>query len=479
MSAVERIAKNTLVLISGEIIGKILALIFTIYAARYLHAEGFGVLSFALAFTGMFGIFADIGFYELIVREVARDKRLVEKYLGNVALIKTIMVTVIFGIMCLTINLMGYPFQTILVVYIVGLAVVLDTFCILFNAIFQAFEKMEYISIGKIIRNSLLLIGAFVAVLNKLDILAFATLYLLANSALLCYNVTIALKRFARPKFDIDIEFWKWLIKEGVFFWASGVFVVIINQIDQVMLSFMVGDAAVGLYSAAYRIVFTLNFIPMMFISAIYPVTSRLYLSSRDSLREVVERSFKYLLITGLVMVVLLTSFGDYIIFHIFGEEYLPSVACLKILVWAELFVFLNVCYGNLFKSTNRQIFVMYQTMFATFLNVILNLILIPKLSYTGASYATLATRFFSFIFYSAIVMKSEYSFSGKLINDFTKIVVLTAMVWVPLLFAGFDRAFALVYSLIFPLILLYLGVIDDVDRKIAKDIFSLIRRWK
>ena len=73
MSTVRRVAKNTLVWFFGDIVGRILSLAFVIYAARHLHAEGYGILSFALAFTGMFGILSDIGFYELIVRGVARD----------------------------------------------------------------------------------------------------------------------------------------------------------------------------------------------------------------------------------------------------------------------------------------------------------------------------------------------------------------------------------------------------------------------
>jgi len=68
MSTVRRIAKNTLFWPFGEIVGKILSLTFVIYAAKYLHAEGYGILSFALAFTGI-GILSDIGFYELIVRK--------------------------------------------------------------------------------------------------------------------------------------------------------------------------------------------------------------------------------------------------------------------------------------------------------------------------------------------------------------------------------------------------------------------------
>ena len=88
MSTVRRVAKNTLVWFFGDIVGKILSLAFVIYAARYLHAEGYGILAFALAFTGMFGILSDIDFYELIVRRVARDKSVAGKYIGSVIILK-------------------------------------------------------------------------------------------------------------------------------------------------------------------------------------------------------------------------------------------------------------------------------------------------------------------------------------------------------------------------------------------------------
>jgi len=44
------------------------------YTARYLGAESFGILSFALAFTGILGVFADLGLCQLTVREIAWAK---------------------------------------------------------------------------------------------------------------------------------------------------------------------------------------------------------------------------------------------------------------------------------------------------------------------------------------------------------------------------------------------------------------------
>ena len=72
----QRIAKNTGVLLASQVVSYIIGFFFVMYTARYLGVEGFGILSFALAFTGIFGVFTDLGLHQLTVREVARDKSL-------------------------------------------------------------------------------------------------------------------------------------------------------------------------------------------------------------------------------------------------------------------------------------------------------------------------------------------------------------------------------------------------------------------
>ena len=57
MNTIQRIAKNTGVLLFAQIASYILGFFFVMYTARYLGAEGFGILSFALAFTGIFSVF--------------------------------------------------------------------------------------------------------------------------------------------------------------------------------------------------------------------------------------------------------------------------------------------------------------------------------------------------------------------------------------------------------------------------------------
>ena len=90
MNTVQKIAKNSLVLLASNIISKILGFFYVMYIVRYLGAEGFGILSFTLAFAGIFGVFNDLGLNLLTVREVTRDKSFAGKYLDNICVVHLI-----------------------------------------------------------------------------------------------------------------------------------------------------------------------------------------------------------------------------------------------------------------------------------------------------------------------------------------------------------------------------------------------------
>ena len=91
MNPVQRLAKNTVVLICSDIICKVLGFFYVTYTVRDLGATAFGILSFAIAFTGIFGVLTDIGLEQLTIREVARDKSIGKKYVANIIVMKTIL----------------------------------------------------------------------------------------------------------------------------------------------------------------------------------------------------------------------------------------------------------------------------------------------------------------------------------------------------------------------------------------------------
>jgi len=432
MGTTQRIAKNTGVLLLADAIGKIFMFFFVIYTARYLGVAGFGILSFALAFTGIFGIFSDLGLQQLAIREIARDRSLARKYLGNVAGMKIILVTITFSLIALTINLLGYPEETIRVVYLIALNIIFTAFTGMFNSIFQAFEKMEFVSVGRILNSVLLLSGALFAINQGFSVVGFASLYFLVSVIVLVYSFIVCVWKFVLLEMEVDLGFWKLTIKEALPFGLSGIFVAIYFWIDSVMLSLMKGDEVVGWYNAAYRLVYVLLFIPAAYFSSIYPIMSRFYKTSEDSLRFSYKKSLKYIMIVAYPIVICVTFFAPKIILLIFQEEFIPSIPALQILVWAVFFSFLAHATVYTLNSINRQIIYTKITFLAMVLNVALNLVFIPIFSFIGASFTTLFAEFlgFSLMFYYLKRYFGDsvrYSFMAKFI--FVMLIVSTILI--------------------------------------------------
>lgn len=87
MSQVRTLARNTLFLLLATVFTNVAAFVWNVYLARYLGTAGFGILSTALALTGIFSILADLGIGTYLTREIARDPtgagELVAAGLGN------------------------------------------------------------------------------------------------------------------------------------------------------------------------------------------------------------------------------------------------------------------------------------------------------------------------------------------------------------------------------------------------------------
>ena len=241
-----------------------------------------------------FGVITNFGLDPLTVREVARDKSLARKYLANGIALKLIFGALTFLIVSLVVNLLGYPEITRKVVYIITVSTIIVGISNLFNDIYQAFEKMEFMSTGEMLNSIMLFVFAIYIIKLKLDVVYFAITYLIVKLIVLSYHIIVTTWKFLKPKIEIELGFWRSVVKEAFPFALSSIFVNIYFWVDSVMLSYIKGNEVVGIYNAAYRLVYVLLFIPSVYFITIYPVLSRMYLKSEESLKFAYNRSLKY-----------------------------------------------------------------------------------------------------------------------------------------------------------------------------------------
>ncbi|UXM85421.1 flippase [Methanococcus aeolicus] len=392
MSTIKTIAKNTTILYMSEILSRFLGFVYVMYMARYLGAEGYGIISFAMAFTGIFAVFMDFGINQMSIRDISRDRTITEQYFNNILTLKIIICIVIYLLIIIIMNIADYNITTVFVVYVIALSTIFSSFNQTIYSIYQSHEKMEYMGIGKILNSILMFSGVFLAIFLNLDIIKFAYVYLMASIANFVYCIYVLSIKFVKPKLSVDWKFWKWLLKEALPFGLGVIFVSIYFNIDSVMLSAMKGNIYVGWYNAPYRLILVLLSIPALYTASILPIMSKNFKNLKN-LKKIYFTSFKFLFSISSLIFIEMFLFADEIINFIYGADYEPSINALRTLIFVIPIIFITYLSGNLLSVTGKQKYLCNVVMLNAIFNILLNYLLIPRFDILGASIATVLTE--------------------------------------------------------------------------------------
>ncbi len=446
-SLINRAKSNVFYKILAEATKVLPALLF-IYVARKLGGEDFGKLSFAFSLTGMCILIADFGLNRLLVRNVSRQKELTEEYVANIYVLKIVLSGLCVIAMGLFVLLAGYTGEMITLVMVFGGAMFFRSLSDVSCAVFNAHEQMEKEAVLKGINHILLFITGAVILALGFGLLELSSVFLivyLISSIIGCFMVYKGIVNI-RPCFNI--RFWYSIIKESMPIALTVTFGVIYVKIDIVMLSLIRGDnVEIGWYSAAVRIIELLHVIPAIIASAIFPIFSILHKDSMDSLGKVYKTSFKYLMVIALPIVVGVLLLSDRIIDLVYGEEYVNAIPALRILVCALIFIFVNYILLNILVAADKQKINAIVTGICLFVNISLNMCLIPYYGYLGAGYATVVTEMvlFAISWYFATKYICKVNIAAILSRPLISVTIMG--VFIVLTTAKLNLAFVIILS--------------------------------
>jgi PST family polysaccharide transporter len=196
--------------------------------------------------------------------------------------------------------------------------------------------------------------------------------------------------RFLRPSSATVAEAAR-LLRECWPLAISGIAVGIYMRIDQLMLSQLADDRALGLFSAAVRVSEAWYFVPMALMVSIAPVLAASYVSSQATYRDRLERFGRSIVRLAIGVALFLSLLAPQLTQLVYGPAYAESAAVLVIHAWTGVLVCLGVVGSDWLLNAGLTRFSMYQTLTGAAVNVLLNLWLIPAYGAVGAAVATLA----------------------------------------------------------------------------------------
>lgn len=432
MGATRTFFKNSAMITLSLMVNKLLSFVFFLAIVRYLGNDGFGKYSFVFAVMTFFTIMAGFGMDGLTVREVARDRSCSNKYLVNTIALKSILVAVSWLIIVVLVMVMGKDRDTNLAIGFIALGLLPDTLLGSFKNIFSGHERMEYNTLIEIVFRLLVVALGFGAMFLHLPFIWFFITSCIASfiTLALCFSVY---RRFITSfSFELEPRLWKEMAVTSLPFLLNGLFITLYFRIDTVMLSFMTNDAAVGWYNAAHSMTDALLFIPAAVNGAIYPIFTRLHHDTRSGLDLAFTTSFRYMIYLALPIAMGTTFLAADIMKLFFPPEYAVATVALQILIWSVAIIFLNALMSPLLYSAHRQKLVATVSMLMAIFNVLLNLVVIPRYSFNGASVVTAVTEAIGFAWMLYYIRRTfmPVPFFMPLLRSGGACLIMAAILW-------------------------------------------------
>jgi O-antigen/teichoic acid export membrane protein len=386
-----RIAKNTSVLVVSQVATHVLSIFYAAALARYVGTEGVGKISTATALNSILVLMVVPGLRTLLVRDVAADAQKAASYVSNMMFLRVLLGIPFILLTAIVARVTGYPKDTVLIVYVYTLVYLLDALSEILDAVFQAFEHMEYQAAGQIVQRVTNISLSLLAIYLGRSLLTIALMSVVARICKLLMLTTLLHRRFVRLRLTVSWSTGKKLFVSSLPFAAWLIFAMVQVQLGPLITSLFHAADAVGVYSAAYSLISILLFLPSAFSSAIYPTFSRLQAHARNDLPYFYQLCYKYIPVIGFPLGVGTILVGDRVIALVYGDGFEGAAAVIRIL-GVFLFTIVGYSNGRLLHATGRQRFFAWTEGLALLVNLTLCLLLIPRWGPVGAAMALTAS---------------------------------------------------------------------------------------
>lgn len=385
------ILKPTLYLMSEKLMRLGLGFLAGSLIARTLGAEEFGNLSFVMAVYLIIEPVSQLGLQGLY-KKYYLDEQIPKTELIATTILLRVLTSFLFGII-----LFAYSY---LFIEDLTLRSILFLFCPLF--FLKSFEIVEWTKEAELELKKITLFKFFVFFVTFLfrlyGVWQNKGIEFFAVAFVLEYLLLFLLYFFWLKKREFKIFFSKaiasLILKNCWPLVISGLAVTIYMKIDQLMIKHFLDSKELGIYSASVRISELLNFFPLAMSTIFFPLWLK-----RD--KEIIINSFSLMTYISVAASIFVYFFAEFIITIVYGPEYLASAQVLRLHIFSMIFVFWGVMVGNFDILINRTDLSMYRTIAGALLNIVLNLILIPKLGTYGAALGTLISYSFTVFFFN------------------------------------------------------------------------------
>lgn len=388
------VATNSLWLISDKVVRLAFGLAVWLWLARQAGADAFGQWNYAIALASLFGAVASLGLDGIVQRELLAGRHDRGVVLGS-AIALRVSVGLVAAAACVGTIMVLRPGETVVqalvafnaLVFVLQSTQVIDWY----------FQSQMKNGISVMAMNAAFL--AATAVRLILLWMGFPILWigatLVLEAAIAAVLLIVAIRAYAGNRIDwrCTAGVCRHLLAEGWPMLLSGLAVTLYMRVDQLMLASMLGDSAVGQFSAALRIAEVWYFVPMSIMAAAFPAMMARRAEGDEAYHAYLQQLYDAMAWLGIGVAAIVTIVAPSLVSLLYGDAYAEAADILRIQIWAGVTVAMSFVHSRWLLAEGLQRLSLLYALSGCTLNLCLNFLLIPQLGARGAAWATLTTQ--------------------------------------------------------------------------------------
>ena len=392
-----------------------------------VDAQTYGLYFALFNFTFLFNIMLDMGITNFNNRSVARHNDFIKESFSRIFSLKIILFVFYFVFMLLIGVFIGYDNIQLHMLFFLLINQFLSGFILYLRSNISGLLMFKTDSVLSVIDRVIMIVFCSLLLWGNVTSKPFEIMWFIyiqtfayAITVLLALSIVLRKSSFQRP--FIDMAFFKSIFKQSFPFALLHFFTSFHNRIDTVLMERILpiesGAQQAGIYASAFRLLDAGIIIAYLMSVICMPLFSNM-IANKQKVNEIVKTSFILLFIYGSIIAVGSFFYSDELMNLLYVNHVSDSSAVYKILMLSILPITLTYVFGSLLTANGNLKELNVIAVIAVCMNLVLNVIFIPKYGAIGSAYVSLITQFLiivSEIYLTIKIFKFEWE-SGFVIK--------------------------------------------------------------
>lgn len=390
----ELLFKNSSYLLIAQLLVKIVSFFYTVFLARILGVDNFGLFTVALSYFSLVSAVADFGISRYLIREIARGTKDTSSLISNILILRLTAIAVVFALFSVGMALLDPNVDRVSLTLIALLSIFPQAVALTIDGVFVAVNRVKLAAFGLIFLSvataflGVSLVYSGYGAMGAAASLFFGELLYAFFMWFLLWREKISF----RPA--VETKVLKEIIIGSLPYGLLGILGLLYFKIDTILLSYMRGSFETGIYAIAYRFLEAIIFIPSAISTALFPILAKLHDSDPDHVKKIYYKGLWVMLFLSIPILLGYLFVLPFIINLFLQEEYKQSIFAIQVLSLTIPLMFLHTPATVALLSTDKYIKEVIIISFGMLaFNLILNILLIPKFGYLAAAFITVLSE--------------------------------------------------------------------------------------